>query len=63
VRVDSEEELMSIVKAAEQVGVMVRLVIDAGRTEFRGVPTPTCCAIGPDYSERIDPISGHLKLL
>jgi len=63
VRVDSEEELMKIVNAAQQAGVMVRLVIDAGRTEFRGVPTPTCCALGPDYSERIDPISGHLKLL
>ena len=63
VRVDSEAELMSVVKAAEQAGVMVRLVIDAGRTEFRGVPTPTCCALGPDYAERIDPISGHLKLL
>jgi peptidyl-tRNA hydrolase, PTH2 family len=63
VRVDSEEELLGIVRAAEEHGVMVHLVIDAGRTEFRGVPTPTCCALGPDFAERIDPITGHLKLL
>ena len=63
VRVDSEEELRNIVNAAQQARVMVHLVIDAGRTEFRGVPTPTCCALGPDYASRIDPISGHLKLL
>jgi PTH2 family peptidyl-tRNA hydrolase len=63
VRVDSEEELLSIVRAAEEAGVTVHLVVDAGRTEFHGVPTPTCCAVGPDFSARIDPITGHLKLL
>jgi peptidyl-tRNA hydrolase, PTH2 family len=63
VRVDSEEELMGIVQSAQEAGVMVHLVVDAGRTEFHGVPTPTCCAVGPDFPERIDPITGHLKLL
>lgn len=28
-----------------------------------GVPTVTCCAIGPDMAERLDPITGGLKLL
>ncbi len=63
VRVESEEELLGIVRAAQEQGVMVHLVVDAGRTEFHGVPTPTCCALGPDFAERIDPITGHLKLL
>src|SRR3954463_9481054 len=63
VRVDSEEELLGVVQVAKDAGVLVQLVIDAGRTEFHGVPTPTCCAVGPDYPERIDPITGHLKLL
>ena len=63
VRVESEGELLGIVRAAEESGVMVHLCVDAGRTEFHGVPTPTCCAIGPDFPDRIDPITGHLKLL
>ncbi len=63
VRVDSEEELMGVVRSAIEAGVTVHVVIDAGRTEFHGVPTPTCCAVGPDFPERIDPITGHLKLL
>jgi PTH2 family peptidyl-tRNA hydrolase len=63
VRVDSEEELMGIVQAAQAAGVQVHLVVDAGRTEFHGVPTPTCCAVGPDDPARIDPVTGHLKLL
>ena len=62
VRVDSEEELLSVVEAARKAAVMVHLCVDAGRG-FHGVPTPTCCAVGPDDPERIDPITGHLKLL
>ena len=63
VRVDSEEELLAVVQKAQEAGVLVQLCVDAGRTEFHGVPTPTCCAVGPDFPERIDPITGHLKLL
>ncbi len=63
VRVDSEEELLRVVETARKAGVMVHLCVDAGRTEFHGVPTPTCCALGPDDPKRIDPITGHLKLL
>jgi PTH2 family peptidyl-tRNA hydrolase len=63
VRVDSEEELLGIVQKAREEGVMAYLCVDAGRTEFHGVPTPTCCAVGPDFPECIDPITGHLKLL
>jgi len=63
VRVDSEEERLGVVRAAQEAGVIDHLCVDAGRTEFHGVPTPTCCAVGPDFAERIDPISGHRKLL
>jgi PTH2 family peptidyl-tRNA hydrolase len=37
--------------------------VDAGLTEFNGVPTKTCIAIGPNWSDEIDEITGHLKLL
>src|SRR5262245_46542778 len=63
VRVDSEEELLAVVQKAQETGVMVHLRVDAGKTEFHDVPTPTCCAVGPDVPERIDPITGHLRLL
>jgi PTH2 family peptidyl-tRNA hydrolase len=63
VRVDSEEELLGVVRAARDADVIAHVCVDAGRTEFHGVPTPTCCAVGPDFPDRIDPITGHLKLL
>jgi PTH2 family peptidyl-tRNA hydrolase len=58
----SEEELAEIKRNAEQAGVSVHEIIDAGRTQFDGVPTRTCIAIGPDYVNRIDPVTGKLRL-
>ena len=63
VSVDSEDELHDIKKHADELGVNVKLIQDAGLTEFGGVPTYTCLAIGPDYPKNLDPITGHLKLL
>lgn len=40
----------------------VFFITDVGRTEFNGVPTITALAIGPNKSEDIDKITGHLKL-
>ena len=62
VQVDHEEELLEILKKAEEAGLPVALITDAGLTEFNGVPTSTCCAIGPANSDKIDLITGHLKL-
>ncbi len=62
-RVESEEELLQIVEDAREAGLTVHTVTDSGRTEFGGVPTLTCCAIGPNEAERIDAVTGHLKLL
>ena len=63
VSVDSEEELIDIYMKAMHNKVNVKLIKDAGLTEYGGVPTYTCLAIGPDYPENIDKITGHLKLL
>ena len=62
VRVDSAEELDEVVRAAREAGLVVEVITDSGLTEFGGVPTVTCAAIGPDYDEKIDPVTGHLKL-
>ena len=63
VSVDSEAELDQIVKTARDQGLVCSVIIDNGNTEFNGVPTKTCCAIGPSNSEEINKITGHLKLL
>lgn len=63
VSVDSEQELMEIYNEAKQKGLTVELIIDSGFTEFGGVPTKTCIAIGPNSVENIDKVTGHLKLL
>jgi len=60
---ESEQELLDLYAEAKRRGVETHKIVDAGRTEFHGVPTLTCCAFGPDYPERLDPITGHLKLL
>lgn len=63
VGVDSEEELLTIYHAALDAGLSSTLITDAGFTEFNGVPTLTCCGIGPDWNEKINAVTGHLKLL
>ena len=63
VRADSKEELLNILKKAEEAGLPTALITDSGRTEFHGVPTITCCAIGPARSEDVDKVTGELKLL
>lgn len=63
VSVDSEEELVDIYKKANNAGIPCAMIEDAGLTEFNGVVTKTCIAIGPDYPEKINEITGHLKLL
>jgi len=60
--VNSEQELLEIQKKAQEVGLTVHLITDAGLTEFNGVPTNTCLAVGPHDAEKIDPITGHLSL-
>lgn len=63
VSVDSEDGLFDILDDAERVGLLVKIIRDKGLTEFGGVPTYTCLAIGPDYADKIDEITGHLPLL
>lgn len=59
----SEEELLDIYQAAQVAGLPCALVVDSGLTEFHGVKTPTCVAIGPAKSEDIDAITEGLPLL
>ena len=62
VSVDSEEELLKLHQNALNKKIPCSLIKDAGHTEFKE-PTYTAVAIGPDESEKIDKLTGHLKLL
>lgn len=61
--VNSEEELIELYNKAKDMNLNVSLIEDNGITEFNGVKTKTCLAIGPHKSERIDVLTSNLKLL
>lgn len=63
VRADSKEELEEIILAAKESQLEVYPIYDSGLTEFNNEVTLTCCAIGPDYSSKIDQVTGNQKLL
>jgi len=61
-QIHSEEELLVLHNKALESDLEANYITDAGRTEFNGIPTKTCLAIGPNKSEDIDKITKHLKL-
>lgn len=60
--VNSEDELRELADKAKAAGLVCEMIEDTGLTEFGGVPTLTALAIGPDTDEKMDPVTGHLKL-
>ena len=60
---DSLEELLELEQKAKDAGILTHKVVDAGLTEFGGIPTITVLAIGPAKKVDLDPITGYLKLL
>lgn len=60
--VNSELELEAIAEKAIQLGIECHIVTDNGLTEFNGVATKTCLALGPDLDSKINIITGELKL-
>ena len=63
VGVDSEDALNNLILKAKLEDIEVYPIIDAGKTEFKGVPTLTCAAFGPTHAEELDHITGKLKLI
>jgi PTH2 family peptidyl-tRNA hydrolase len=61
-KVSSLDELLEIYKKAKEMKLPCSLIEDAGLTFFKA-PTKTCVGIGPDEEERIDRITGKLKML
>ncbi len=63
VQAPDETELFNLQFQAAANGLLHHVVYDLGKTEFKGVKTPTCIAIGPGEASEIDMITGHLRLL
>ncbi|MEO8549317.1 MAG: aminoacyl-tRNA hydrolase [Kofleriaceae bacterium] len=63
VGVESEAALDDVVARARAAHLPCALITDAGKTEFHGVPTKTCCAVGPAWADEVDAITGALSLL
>lgn len=61
--VNSEQELLELVERGRLAGLSVNPIVDSGYTEFNGVATLTCAAFGPDKKEKLDEVTGHLKLM
>jgi len=61
-KVNDKEELLLYKMKAEDAGLITALVEDAGRTVLEP-GTITCLGIGPDKEEKIDKITGKLKLV
>ena len=62
VKVSSEEELLELRRIAVDLGVSFALIRDAGMTELPP-GTTTVIAVGPAEAEKIDKVTGDLKLL
>lgn len=56
--VEDEEALVKAYRLAVDAGLPAILIMDAGHTEFKGVPTRTAVAIGPAAVAAIDAITG-----
>lgn len=61
-KVSGKEDLFKYFQKAKDAGLPTAMVKDAGHTQIPS-GTHTCCAIGPAEEEKIDKVTGDLKLL
>ena len=61
-KVKDKEELLKYKKQAEKIGLKTALIKDAGKTVLEP-GTITCLGIGPDKEEKIDEVTGNLKIV
>jgi PTH2 family peptidyl-tRNA hydrolase len=61
-KVADEKELLEFKRKAEDAWLVTALITDAGHTHL-APGTTTCLGIGPDKADKIDKVTGHLKLM
>ena len=61
-KVNDMKELIKYKNLAEDAGIVTALITDAGRTVIEP-GTTTCLGIAPDKEEKIDKVTGKLKMV
>ena len=61
-KVKDIDELLKYKNEAEDLGLVTALIEDAGKTVVEP-GTVTCLGIGPDKEEKIDKVTGKLKMV
>jgi peptidyl-tRNA hydrolase, PTH2 family len=61
-KVPTEKDLFKYMQQAKDAGLVVAIIIDAGKTTI-APNTTTCGAIGPDDEKKIDSLVSNLKLM
>src|SRR3989338_9733048 len=61
-KVKDEKELLKYLQLAKDQGLITALITDAGKTVI-APGTRTCLGLGPDEEEKLDSLTGELKLL
>ena len=61
-KVKDEKELLKYLQEAKDSGLKTSLITDAGKTVI-APGTKTCVGIGPDEEDKIDEVTGKLKIV
>jgi PTH2 family peptidyl-tRNA hydrolase len=62
VKVSSEKEILDLERKARIANLPIALIVDRGLTELPP-ETTTCLGIGPAPSNKVDSVTGNLRLL
>lgn len=60
--IKSEDKLINLAEKANELNIKCHVVTDEGRTEFNGVSTKTCLALGPARKSVLAPLTKRLRL-
>jgi len=58
---DTQIQLLAVEQAALVAGLAVHRVVDSGHSHNKAGDIP-CIAIGPDWPEKLEPVTGKLKV-
>lgn len=59
----SEEEILLLEAKCKALNIPYAVITDAGKTEFHGVPTITCIALGPYKAEVLEELTKDFSLM